>query len=153
MSQELEQALPVEERPHCRWCGKKLRPHYDTRTERGPAKWRKLRPTEMKDGADPHDEDAEPKSGVYTFFDDEYHYPEYRKGCWRLYYESEVVVSRKFLGDYGFRDLFCNQSCAQLWAVVNLRKMLEGAVLSIKGTFYVSSKYNERVHGTSDGKD
>jgi hypothetical protein len=81
-----QSVLPMHQRPICEWCGRRLRPHYRTETADGPTKWRKLRPDEMRNSADPHDETAQPKDEVY-FFDganDTYHGPEYRRGCWRV---------------------------------------------------------------------
>ncbi len=123
--------LPMHERPTCEWCARRLRPHYRTETADGPTKWRKLRPEEMRSGADPHDTTAQPKDEVY-FYDganDTYHGPEYRRGCWRVLYHSTRVVSREFLGRYGFAGLFCNAGHAAAWAIVNCERLRERQVL------------------------
>jgi hypothetical protein len=105
----------------------------------------------MRNGADPHDGTAQPKDTVY-FFDganDTYYGPQYRRGCWRVLYRSSRVVSREFLGRYGYADLFRNAGHAAAWAVVNCERLRERQMLRWSERL-VSRHYNRSQVGHQD---
>jgi hypothetical protein len=105
----------------------------------------------MQRGADPHDQSAGPRDSAY-FFDgttNTCHDPEYRRGCWRVLYHSTRVVSRAFLGRYGYAGLFCNAGHAAAWAIVNCERLRQRQVMHWPERL-VSREYNRHQVGQQE---
>lgn len=118
-------ALPTSERPPCWWCGKKLPPDYESVMGDGPIKIRKLAANEMESGSS-SDPRNTPKWSIH--FDDKENkitiFPEFKNGFWRVKYQSQQIMQRKFKGTYGLNNLFCSKVHAALWAVENADAIL-----------------------------
>jgi hypothetical protein len=151
----IESAPPMKDRPICRWCGKRLKPHYETEKGRaGRESTRKVEPGEMMEiivggkwlKGDPTNEHHHP---------DHRHSSRYVNGHWWFYWEAESIKSRRFTGHYGYYDLFCNAThCAVAWARANVEDYWTAWQRGLKTPApSVSKEYNRRADERAAGKE
>lgn len=116
------------ERKCCKWCGKRLRPKYNTTFADGGFRWRKAAAHEVRDPSDPYKRSGGDPTNPDHEVCDVYHYSsEYdeERGHWMIKISCQRVKERKFLGKYGWNEFFCNPTCASYWGLANVRAIFE----------------------------